>query len=1119
MAESVELATVWLVDLVGSTQLAAAVGPVRADELREEFFALLREAIATSRGREFKNTGDGLFVAFSSASAAVGCAVLTQQMLERRYRAAESRLRVRIGLGTGELTVKDGDYFGMAAVEAARLCDRAPADGILVSATTKLLAGRVDGAQFASAGVLELKGIPEPMETFSVSWTPLDPERSGAAVGGWPLPEALRRVPSVAFVGRESERALLEHVGNDTRSGSRRVVLLSGEPGIGKTRLASYAALGANADGFAVCWGACSEDLAVPYEPWIAVSSQLVEHLDGEVLAGYVERFGGEIGRFAASLARRLPDAPAPQSSDPETERFLLFKAVAELLRAAAAAMPLCVVLDDFHWADGQSVALLKHVARNVEHGALQVLVTYRDSDLTVDHPLTAVLADLRRIDGVERIALTGLGPREVAELLGAAAGHELDADALALAGEIATETDGNPFFVGEMLRSLIESGAITYSEARRRWTVDLTAVSTLPESVREVIERRIDRLGEHGREALTAAAVIGRSFDLRLLAELIDMPESRLLDQLEAAVGATLLRESADHVGRFAFEHALINHTLYQGLGHTRRARLHHRVAVALESLYGTDADEQLADLAMHWRLAAVSVDITKAAGYAIRAGRRALDSLAPSEAAKLFSDALELLGAGDTSQRCEALIGLGEAQQLIGKPTYRATLLDASRIAAALPDARLAAEAALANTRGFMSLIGDLDHERVAAIERAVSLDDGGDPGRRARLLALQSQELLYEHDRTRRQALATEAIALVREIGDPRERARTLQHAFHGLWSPDMVTLRASLTDELLSAAQAASDGALEFWALYLIWHISIETGDFARTQAVVNRQQELAAALDQPTLSWVTAVATAARALTHGDLGAAERLARSALEAGTAAGQRDALQVFGEQRALIRFYERRDGNEQLIELGRRGAAAYPRMAVWPASVAAYEAYFGDPEAAAALVSDAVKSGLEQVGWDTLRLVTLAFYADAAARIGAIGAAPLIHDLLAPWSDQFIWGGACPYGHVRLWLGVLAAMQGRDAEADTHFAFACRFHADHDLRLWTARSHLGWAQALSARGEHGAGRDQALRALALARDGGYGLIEALAAPTARADGLAGDRAPATTTERSWT
>ena len=288
----------------------------------------------------------------------------------------------------------------------------------------------------------------------------MDPELAGAEVGRWPLPEALRGVPRVAYVGRVAERGLLERARSEARLGARRVVLLSGEPGIGKTRLASYSALGANADGFAVCWGACSEDLATPYEPWIAVCSQLVEHASDGVLAGYVERFGGEVGRLAHNLSRRVPDAPGPRSSDPETERFLLFQAVAGLLRAVSQVVPLLVVLDDFHWADAQSVALLKHVARSVEQGSVMVVVTYRDTDLGKDDPLTGVLADLRRLDGVERIGLQGLVVEDVAAMTAAAAGHELDAEGVALAGEIAAETDGNPFFVGEILRNLSESGA-----------------------------------------------------------------------------------------------------------------------------------------------------------------------------------------------------------------------------------------------------------------------------------------------------------------------------------------------------------------------------------------------------------------------------------------------------------------------------------------------------------------------------------------------------------------------------------------------------------------------------------------------------------------------------------
>ena len=1103
MSDSIELAVILVTDLVASTRLETSVGPARADELRDEHFALLREAIDASGGNEFRNTGDGLMVAFRSASAAVRCAVSMHQLFERRYRRAEQKLQVRIGLAAGESTVQDGTYFGMPSIEAARLCDKASADGILVSPAVQMLAGRLDGIRFDSVGELELKGFSEPVEAFAVPWTRLAEEEAG--VGGWPLPALLQSTPRAAFVGRGAERALMERSRSQARAGARQVVLVSGEPGIGKSRLASFSAHGAHGEGFAVLWGACSEELAVPYEPWISVCSQLVEHASSELLERHVERHGGELARLARELPRRLPEVPEPESSDPETERFLLFSAVAGALVELAASVPVCLVLDDLHWADGQSVALLKHVVSSAESCAFQVIVAFRDSDLGKDHPLSPVLADLRRIEDVDRVALEGLGTAEVSEVMAAAAGHELDADALVLAEEITSETDGNPFFVGEVIRSLAESGRLLYDPATKRWSVDRSAPLGLPESVRDVIVRRVERLGDEAQEALTLAAVIGRSFELELLERLTDSTQSELLDRLEAAVEASLLDESTERVGRFRFVHALINQTLYARLGATRRSSMHHRVALALEELYGQEAGERDLELALHWRLAAVAGDRSKAAHYAARAGRRALDSLAPAEAAKLFADALDLLDPVEDAERCRALIGLGEAQQLMGDPAYRGTLLLAAQIASSLGDADLAAAAALANTRGFPSLIGDLDDERVAAIERALELDDRTDVGRRAQLLALQSQELVYEHDRTRRQALATEAIALARDIGEPRVRARVLQHAFHALTGPDMVAERADLVNDLLASARSAEDRALEFWANFHLQHVSYETGDFAQAQVARDSQQELAAALAQPTLSWIAQVGVAAWAVLEGDLVAGEGLARQALDLGELAGQHDALQVFGEYRALVRTFQGR-GGERLIELSRQAAVAHPRMGVWSATTAHYEANFGSREAAHELLRDAVESRLERVGWDTLRLITLMFYADAASRLQARDAAALVHELMAPWHDQFVWSGALGYGHVRLWLGVTAATLGRDGEADEHFAFACRFHDDNGLKLWSARSQLGWAEALAARGERARAQEHASRALELARTHGYGLIEALAAPIAGVGAVAG-------------
>ena len=1092
-AETVELGTIYLVDLVGSTRLATSVGPVRWDQMREQFFGLLREAIDASGGREFKNTGDGLMVAFASASAAVGCAVLTQQLFERRYRGAEQRLRVRIGLGTGESTVKDGDYAGMPAVEATRLCDKAPADGILASPATKLLASRVNAVRFESIGELELKGIAEPMEAFAVVWEPLADE-SGIDVGAWPVPAALRSVPRVAYVGRVVERGLLERSRAQARGGARQAVLVSGEPGIGKTRLASYAAHGANAEGFAVCWGACSEDVAAPYEPWIEVCSQLVEHAPGDVLDGYVAERGGEIGRLARNLARRAPDAPAPQSTDPETERFLLFRAVGELLRAVARSQPLCVVLDDFHWADGQSVALLKHVTGAVAQGALLVIVMYRDSDLTKDHPLTGVLADLRRSEGVERIRLSGLGPDEVAALVAAAAGHELDADGLALAGGLATETGGNPFFVGEILRNLIESGAITFDQTARRWSVDRVAMSSLPESVREVVEHRIDRLGEHSREALTIAAVIGRSFDVELLAQLVEISEARLLDALEAAVRASLLQESTDVVGRFDFEHALINHTLYQGLGRTRRARLHHRVAEAIEQLHGADSDEHLGELALHWRLATVSVDTARAADYSLRAGRQALASLAPSEAAKLFGDALDMLGSVASAARAEALIGLGEAQRQTGAPAYRETLLEAAGIATELRDADLAARATLANNRGFVSSYGGVDPERVAAIERALELDDPPQPARHARLLALLAKEQAFEPNRARRLALADEAIALARQASDPRTLAAVLESCCYATWAPDTLDTRSEQVRELSALVAQVGDLHGEFVARIREMNTAIELGDFGRADAALARAQAIAEQTRQPTQRWNAGFLAAGMTCIRGELEAGERLAEQALALGQEAGQPDTAMIYGGTIVVNRMLQGRGA--EVVALIERMVTEYPGVPAWEAALGYTCCLIDRHPEGTEILARAAAQHFERLRYDQNRMTGLALYADTAAQTRSVQAAAMLYELIGPYADQFIWNGGVSFGHARTYSAMLAATLGRHEHADADFAFACEFHHRHGVQAWEARSELGWAEALADRGEPDRAREHASRALELSREHGYGAFEPRAA-----------------------
>jgi class 3 adenylate cyclase/tetratricopeptide (TPR) repeat protein len=1072
VAESVELATILLTDLVGSTRLATSVGPVRGDELREEHFGLLRDAIASSSGKEVKNTGDGLMVAFPSALEAVLCAVAMQQRFERRYRRAEQGLHIRIGLGAGESTVKDGDYFGMPSNEAARLCAQAASDGILISGTVKILAGRCDRIEFSSAGELELKGFEEPVQAFSVSWAPLGEETEGAS--RWPLPAVLRSVPPVSFVGRVEERAALEETMNLARSGQRQVVLLSGEPGIGKTRLASYAAHHAHAAGFAVAWGPCTEELAVPYEPWIGVCSQLVESAPFELVQRHVERYKGELGRLARNLKDRVSELAEPQSSDPETERYLLFNAVAGLLGEIAEAVPLCVVLDDLHWADAQSLALLKHLLRATEHVSLQVIATYRDSDLGKDHPLIAVLADLHSLQGVQRITLRGLGADEVAELMTAVAGHELDPDGLELAAQIAAETDGNPFFVGEILRGLSESGALVFDEATQRWSIDSSGRIALPESLREVIERRVERLGEQSLEALRIGAVIGREFDLELLSGMVDTEESVLLDHLEGAVAASVLSESSERVGRFRFVHGLINQTLYEGLGATRRARVHQRVGVALEALYGAESGEHLSELALHWRLAAVSIDRAKAADYSLKAGQRALQSLAPEEAVKLFTSALDLTDEDDSVERCEALIGLGEAQRQVGSG-YRETLLEACDVARRMGDADRLARAALLNSLFAPKIWGGRDEEVAAALDAAAE-QLPSDPPQRARVLAQLALELAFDPDSDpRARPLIDESLALARAAGDRRALADVIASVCGAMLSrPDLVDERMALANEMGSLAEGLADPVPKFNAALWRFPVALELGDVDTLDACIARMRQLNPELGQPLLRAYTSFGACTRAQVTGELEQAEAHALDFVTHANEGGHPNAVTAFGAQLGMIRSEQGR--LDEIVELYAQRARENPGMPMLRAVLAFYNSELGRLDEARAALDAAAPDRFAVLPHDLLRLMALCRYGQTAFRTGATQHAETLYDLLYPYRDHLINSLVTVFGSGHMILGLLATQLDRYDCADRHFGEAVSLHERIDAPLFLARTWLYWAHMLIRRGQSGdSGRAQ--------------------------------------------
>jgi predicted ATPase/class 3 adenylate cyclase len=653
----VETVTILITDLVGSTRLESRVGPIVAEGLREEHFGLLREAVSEAGGREVKNTGDGLMVAFPSAAAAVSCAVSIQQRFERRNQSAAEALLIKAGVSSGDASTAGGDVFGMPVIEAARLCDSCSPGQILAKEIVgHLAAGR--GHAFMSVGALELKGLPEPLDVIEVVWEP-------AAGAGIALPERLRELPATAYVGRVPERERLAELWAQTRDGSLRLALISGEAGVGKTRLSAQLALDAHGEGATVLYGRCDEDLGVPYQPWVQAFGHLVKEAPKRILDVHVERFGGDAARLIPALGDRVPELPSARGNDAETDRYLLYAAVVGLLEEAAKQEPLLLVLDDLHWADAPTVSLLRHAVTAGPSMAVMVVGTYRDSDLSRDHPLTALLADLHRDRGGERMKLTGLQTGDVLSLIEALAGHELDDDGCALAEEITRETAGNPFFAGELLRHLMEAGAIVQEDGGRWHVVGEVAELGLPQSVREVIGRRVERLGSDARRALSAAAVIGSDFDLGVLLAVVDLPQAQLLDLLDEAVAASLLQESSERAGRFTFVHVLVAHTLYEDLGATRRALLHRQVAEALEELCSEAPGERLvaefseaigsaggsaAILAYHWREAG---HLDRTVHYLLMAAEGAGRGRAEAEAVTLYNQALDLIPEDDARRR----------------------------------------------------------------------------------------------------------------------------------------------------------------------------------------------------------------------------------------------------------------------------------------------------------------------------------------------------------------------------------------------------------------------------------------------------------------------------------
>jgi class 3 adenylate cyclase/tetratricopeptide (TPR) repeat protein len=1073
-------------DLVGSTEMASRLGPGATEAVRQIHFNLLRNALATTGGTEVKNLGDGLMVVFNSLGAALDGAVAMQQAVARHNEKGSELLAIRVGVSTGDATTEEGDYFGPPVVEASRLCAKAEGGQILTTEMVSRLA-RASEHSFTSVGELELKGIPEPVVCMEVGWAAgADP--SALRI---PLPSRFAVPVLSALVGRQAEWEVLEQARKAASAGNRQVVLVAGEPGVGKTRLTSALSQGASELGTVVLYGRCDEELGVPYQPWVEAIGHLVENLPEDLLAAHVADHGGHLVRLAPQITRRLANVPSAQASDPETERYLLFQAVTGLIGQVTAKTPVLLLLEDLHWADKPSLMLLRHLVGQSEVLPLLILGTYRDSDVSKGSALSDTLAALRRESGVERMALTGLDDAGVLALLESVAGHALDEASLTLAHAIGRETAGNPFFVGEILRYLSEVGTI-YQRDDGRWAVraDMDGVF-VPESVREVVGQRVGRLGEDVVRVLRAASVIGRDFDLAVLARVLDEPESEVYDQLEQAQTAALVHEVIGVEDRFTFRHALVQHSLDADLTARHRRQLHQRVAEVLEEACGADPGDRVGELATHWLAATVPVSPTKALHYARLAGERALAQLAPDEAVRWFTAAIDLIAQDqtfDAEQKCSLLVGLGNAQRQAGIPAYRQTLLDCGALAQQIGDTAALVSAALANNRGMMSSLGTADEDRIGVLRAALEAVGNGDSPERAKLLTILAIELAFIPPFSARVELADEAAAIARRLGDVATLAEVLVRPYLALLLPETAMRRWNEVNEARTLAAQIDDPFLRFWTAIWCSNSALEFGRIADVDFLLEEAAAIAEEVQQPMLEWVLTLNLAMRACVAGDTDEAERLATLALEIATETGQPDGFTFYGTQLMAIRRFQGR--SEEVLPIIAQVAADNPAMSVYKAALAANQCEANHHDDARTLLEESYRAGFDlprDAAWST----AMVSWAAVAADLQLEDVAAALYPLLLPFEEHVPTTGLNAMPPFAVSLGELAAARGLFEDAERHFEVAERISAGLEAPYFLARTYLGWATALQRAGRIDQAQTLARKALDQSQ-GAFGMID---------------------------
>jgi hypothetical protein len=872
------------------------------------------------------------------------------------------------------------------------------------------------------------------------------------------------------FVGRASELTDLEGALGALASGGS-LFLVHGEPGIGKTRLADEIARRATSAGVRVLWGRCREvEGRPPYWPWIQVIQSHAREADPAKVASELDAAARPLGLLVPELRPHL-DAAGEAALRPESEapRFLLFEAMASFLRRIAEAQPVLLILDDLHWADLPSLLLLDFLAHELAAMPLVVLGTYREIEVRRDPAALQVIDSLGRKG--RQLALAGFTLDEAVRFIESATEEVVPA---AVAMRLHRETEGNPFFLDEIVR-LFRGGG--------EWFASAKAGFPISQGVRGAIRQRLAPLGSETRRVLRAAAVAGREFDLTLLEGGTDTARGTLLDVLGPALEIEVITGVAGRPGRYRFSHALVRDTIYEELPPVARAELHRRFGELLEERHQGSLDDSLAEVAHHFFQASAEGGEEKAIDYAERAGREALRSLAYEEAALQFERALhltELAATADPARSCELLLSLGEAKNRAGMGEESA---QAFRRAAALAR-RARSSALLARAATGLSSIGSAwaeygrsDDALVRVLQEALADLGEGEGMLRARVMARLATELCWSAPPARTHELSSEAVRLARRASDPATLAYTLLARIHCLSDPDHVVERLALVDEVIALSEGRGDLAANAY----LWRLgdALQLGRMAEVDACRESVIRVVTELRQPGDRWMIPAVQSQRALLEGRFAEAESFAGPMLTQPTRKANAEQASS-----ALIYLVQREQGRHGALAAGIKSLSyQYPTVVVWRAALAMLYAEIGDLRDARIELDALYADGLAALRFDLTWLFSLACLAEAIRACGAPHEAEVVYAKLLPYQDRNVVAGPLYYmGPVSYYLGLLAASGGRPDAAAAHLEAALGAARSVGAAPYVARILLALADAAPA-GRLAGGRSAA----ELRREGG--------------------------------